>query len=139
MVRKRAFLGVSLLFCAALAGSEATRPGFPENEELSFVIRWGIVTGGRATLAVHGIELFQGKPAYHLTSDARSTGVVETFYPVRDHSDAWVDTATVVTFRYQKLVREGGYRIQEGADFDGGGGHFYQQSFRFDKQRSETR
>ena len=63
MFVQRVLFATSLLFCATFAGAES-RPGLPEHEELSFVLRWGVVTGGRATLAIHGIETFQGKSAF---------------------------------------------------------------------------
>ncbi len=139
MSKQKALFTAALLLCASTALPEQTRPVLPEHEELSFVLRWGIVTGGHATLSIQGIEMYQGKPAYHLTSYAHSTGVVDTLYQVEDHSDAWVDTGTLVTFRYQKIVKEGKYHLQEGADFDPASGHFYQQSYRFDKKRCELR
>lgn len=129
----------ALLLLAPLAIADSPSFSLPTHEQLSFVLRWGVVTGGHATLKIEGIEPFQDKPAFHLTSYAHSTGVVDTFYHVEDHSDAWVDTQTLVTYRYQKTVREGKYHLQEGADFAQQGGYFVQQSFRFDKKRSEMR
>src|ERR1700739_763711 len=63
----------------------------PPQEELNFALRWGIITAGAATLKVEGIEKIRGRSAIHVSSFARSTGVVNTFYTVRDHSDAWLD------------------------------------------------
>ena len=52
---------------------------------------------------------------------------------MRDHSDSWLDAASLTTVRYEKNVREGRYRIQENADFDQTCRRFAQHSVRFDK------
>jgi uncharacterized protein DUF3108 len=137
-------LGIVLTFLCALGRAEdvscepttwrnAAGLPLPKEEVLEFALRWGIVTAGHATLTAHGVENLAGRSAYHLSSYARSTGVVNTFYKVQDHSDAWLDTASLTTLRYEKNVREGSYRIQENADFDQPCRRFAQRSIRFDK------
>jgi hypothetical protein len=123
----------SSVACEATAWRTAGNASLPRGEELNFVLRWGVITAGRATLSVRGIELLGSRNAYHLTSYARSTGVVNTFYTVQDHSEAWLDTQSLTTLRYEKNVREGSYRIQENADFDQPCRRFFQHSIRFDK------
>ena len=84
---------------------------------------WDVIVDARATMRRRpGIATYSG--AY--------TGVVDTFYHVEDHSDAWVTTGTLVTYRYQKMVKEGKYHLQEGADFAQDGGYFVQDSYRFE-------
>ncbi len=124
---------LSSVSCETTAWRVAASTPLPIAEELNFVLRWGIITAGRATLSVRGIEPRDGRTAYHLSSYARSTGFVNTFYTVQDHSDAWLDTASLTTLRYEKNVREGRYRIQENADFDQPCRRYFQHSVRFDK------
>ena len=132
-------IAISTMSCEATAWRNLPSAALPQAEELDFVLRWGVVTAGRATLTVKGIETLGQRKAYHVSSFARSTGLVDTFYTVQDHSDSWLDTQSLTTLRYEKYVREGGYRIQENSDFDQPCRRFIQNSYRFDKQRSETR
>ncbi|MFA5975409.1 MAG: DUF3108 domain-containing protein [Elusimicrobiota bacterium] len=123
--------------CLPYPWPTADNKAFPEHERFSYVIRWGVVTAGRAELAVEGLETIQGRPTYHLTSNARSSGFVSTFYRVEDHNDAWLDQQSLTTVRYSKRIKEGRYQIEESADIDQTCGRFMQHSYRFDKQRGE--
>ena len=49
---------------------------FLAGEDLLYVVRWGIITGGHSTLAVRAIENINGRPAYHIVSEANSSGIV---------------------------------------------------------------
>jgi Protein of unknown function (DUF3108) len=129
----------STITCESSAWRVTGGAPLPKSEELNFVLRWGIVTAGRATLTIRSTETVAGRFAYHISSFARSTGLVDTFYTVQDHSDAWLDVQSLTTLRYEKNVREGSYRIQENADFDQPCRRFVQHSYRFDKKRSEER
>src|ERR1700730_161449 len=81
--------------CDTTTWRTATGSPLPKEEVLEFALRWGVVTAGHATLAVDGVEQLAGRPAYHVSSYARSTGAVNTFYKVQDHSDSWLDTASL--------------------------------------------
>jgi len=110
---------------------------FQAGEDLFFVVRWGLVTGGHSTLAIHGIDQLNGRPAYHLVEDAHSSGLVDTFYSVHDRNDSWLDIESLTTLRYEKRVREGRYRIEETVDFDQMNHHFRDYSNRLDKGTTE--
>jgi hypothetical protein len=112
---------------------------FGPGEHLAFEIKWGVITGGYASLAVDGIEWIDGRPAYHLVSEARSAGIVNTFYKVRDRNDAWLDQQALVSVRYEKRIREGKYRIEETADLDQVAHRYVVDSYRIDKDRQETK
>ena len=73
-------------------GRLSVSAGFQRRSILNFAIRWGVVTGGYATLSVPSVDLIGGQPAYHILSEAHSTGMVETFFKVRDRNEAWMDT-----------------------------------------------
>src|SRR5258708_2352420 len=80
---------------------------FQVGEDLSYVVRWGIVTGGHSSLAIHGIDKVLDRPAYHIFSEARSSGFVDTFYKTRDRNATWLDTQSLPTLRYEKHIHEG--------------------------------
>ena len=108
-------------------------PALREGEDLLFAIRWGVVTGGYATLTVPSIDLIGGQRAYHLLSEAKSTGVVETFYKVRDRNEAWLDTSFPRSLRYSKKILEGKYSVDEVVDLDQTARTFHRTEIRHDK------
>lgn len=112
---------------------------FNSGERFSYVIKWGVVTGGYSSLSVQGIETVNGRPAYRLVEEARSSGVVDAFYRVRDRNDAWLDTQSLVTVRYEKKIREGKYRIEETAVMDQARRRYALRSYRIDKNIHEEK
>lgn len=82
-------------------------PVFPE--KLTLDVSWGLLAVGEATLGVDKIVLFNGRPAYHLVSEARSNSFCDTFYPVRDLNESWLDAKTLTSLGYSKKLREGSY------------------------------
>jgi len=82
-------------------------PVFPER--LTFDVSWGLLSVGEATLGVDKIVMFNGRPAYHLLSVARSNSFCDTFYQVRDLNESWLDARTLTSLGYSKKLREGRY------------------------------
>ncbi len=97
---KKWFIGMGVVVMATVAARAEFQTAFQEGESLTFAVRWGVVTGGYATLGVPSIDLIGHDSAYHILSEAHSTGVVETFYKVRDKNEAWLDTASPRSLRY---------------------------------------
>jgi len=109
------------------------QPVCNEGEDLTFAIRWGVVTGGYATLSVPSVDLIEGQPAYHILSEARSTGMVEAFYKVRDRNEAWMDTSSPRSLRYSKKIQEGKYSVDEVVELDHNARTFHTTEIRHDK------
>jgi hypothetical protein len=110
-----------------------------KEENLTFVMKWGIVTAGYSTLSIKGLETIGGRPAYHLVSEAKSGGVVSAFYKVEDRNEAWLDEEAVVSVRFEKRINEGQYRIEETTLIDQPHHHFRLQSYRLDKNVYEQK
>lgn len=108
---------LAILLVPAWAGAERHIPeyekSFQGGEDLTFAIRWGKITGGYSSLTVKGLGEENGIPIFHLVSEARSTGIVNTFYKVKDRNEAWVRRDTAGTLRYEKNISEGDYRVNE--------------------------
>jgi hypothetical protein len=117
-------------------GRADSRPAFQAGEDLVFQIRWGMITGGYATLSVPSIDLIDGVPAYHILSEARSTGMMDTFYKVRDKNEAWLDTAFPRSLRYSKKILEGKYSVDEVVDLNQATGKFHRTEVRHDKNNA---
>jgi hypothetical protein len=112
---------------------------FLKDENLSYVVKWGVITAGYSTLAVKGTDVINGRPAYHIYSEAQSGGVVSPFYKVQDHNESWLDQTALVSVRYEKRINEGHYRIEETTTIDQPHQRFHLQSFRFDKNIYEEK
>jgi hypothetical protein len=82
-------------------------PVFPE--KMTLEVSWGLISVGEATLGVDRIVMFNGRPAYHLVNEARSNSFCDTFYPVRDLNESWLDARTLTSLGYSKKIREGHY------------------------------
>jgi hypothetical protein len=130
---KKEWLTVGIIALAASIGRADGKSAFQTGEDLLFKIRWGVVTGGYATLSIPSVDQIGGQSAYHILSEARSTGMVETFYKVRDRNEAWMDTGTPRTLRYSKKIQEGKYRVDEVVELDQTAGKFHMTEIRHDK------
>ncbi|MDD5304459.1 MAG: DUF3108 domain-containing protein, partial [Elusimicrobia bacterium] len=97
-------------------------PVFPE--KLIFDMSWGLLSVGEATLGVDKIVMFNGRPAYHLVSEARSNSFCDTFYVVRDLNESWLDARTLTSLGYSKKVREGRFFRDEWVLYDRDAGIF---------------
>src|SRR6185312_12094617 len=93
---------IFLLPCMAIASGAAwagyaPEPGpfqsiFGQGENFIYAIRWGALTGGYSNLSIQSVDQIAGAPAYHIVSEAHSTGIVDAFYHVDDRNEAWLDT-----------------------------------------------
>lgn len=107
------FLLYTCLTVALLQGSvEAASPYSARafvGETLEYVLKWGIVTAGHATLSAS--ENGDGTCTYRVT--ARSTAIIDLVYPVRIIAESTVDCSTGRTMRYYKRAKEGFRRMRE--------------------------
>jgi hypothetical protein len=106
---------------------------FRAGEKLSFVLKWGVIVGGRSSLAVKDIQTIQGRPAYHIVTEARTSGVADAFYKTRDRNETWLDTQSLATVRYEKHIREGKFKLEAIVDLDQANHRFKSYSERLDK------
>lgn len=97
-------------------------PVFPE--KLTFSMSWGLLSVGEATLSVNKIVMFNGRPAYHLVSEARSNAFCDTFYVVRDLNESWLDARTLTSLGYSKKIREGHFFRDDWVLYDRDAGTF---------------
>jgi hypothetical protein len=130
---KKVMLAAGVMALGASLLRADVQPAFREGEDLVFQIRWGVVTGGYATLSVPSIDLIGGQSAYHILAEARSTGMVDTFYRVRDKNEAWMDTTEPRSLRYSKKIHEGKYSVDEVVELDQTAKTFHETEIRHDK------
>ncbi len=110
---------------------------FQEHEKLTYSVRWGMVTAGKGSLAVEGIENLDSRPAYHISMDIHSSGLAGVFHGYRDRTDSWLDQASLTSLRTMHRVTEGNYKDEDTVSFDQACGRFHRHENRIDKQRIE--
>lgn len=91
-------------------------PWFPES--LEFEVKWGIFSVGRADMRVVEVVDFDGQPAYHAVSTARSNAFCDGFYPVRDLNESWIHVVDLRSLGYSKSLREGSFFRDEWVLYD---------------------
>lgn len=104
-----AVISPSQLMGPALPMSPEYRPLPVFPEKMVLAVSWGMISVGEATLGVDKLVMFNGRPAYHLVSEARSNSFCDSFYQVRDLNESWLDARTLTSLGYSKKLREGGY------------------------------
>ena len=114
----------------SLSPSFMRLPVFPE--KLTLDVSWGLLSVGEATMSVDKLVMFNGRPAYHLVSEARSNSFCDTFYEVRDLNESWVDARTLTSLGYSKKLREGTYYRDVWVLYDRDAGTFVQRQTKKD-------
>ena len=107
------------LFLAALAGHSggaraqedaAATPApvpFAVGESLTYKASFGRLHAGTARMAVDGIEVVRGRPAYHVVFTLDG-GI--PFLRVRDRYESWIDVETLASLRHRQVIAEGRYK-----------------------------
>jgi hypothetical protein len=110
---------------------------FQEGEDFLYAIRWGAITGGHSTLSVRSVQDVDGRPAYHLVSEAHSSGIVDSFYHVDDRNEAWLDAETPRSLRYSQRIREGKYHVDDSVVLNYDEKRFHRVKHRIDKSQTK--
>ena len=87
-------------------------------EKLTYILRWGLIPVGWATLHVESIQEYQGRKVYLIEMNAWSNSFLSAFYRVRDHAKTWVDVEGLFSWRFYKKQYEGGYQSEEVMEYD---------------------
>lgn len=93
-------------FPAAPAASRPLPP-FHVGEYLEFVMKYGVISAGSATLELQRQEKLDGREVYYILSHARTNAGMDAIFKVRDKSESWWDAETLCAKRFQQDLREG--------------------------------
>lgn len=86
-------------------------------EEMEYVLRFGFIKGGKATLIAEKDKINK-KPAIHYRMRGRTTGLVDKIYEVNDIYESWVDPETGLPIKSVRNVREQKYRFYDEVTYD---------------------
>lgn len=87
-------------------------------EKLVYSVRVLGVPVGRGEAEVREIVPVNGRPAYHLVVEVRSSSIIDLIYKVRDTHHSYLDVEKLHSLRYEKILREGRYRADEVMEYD---------------------
>jgi hypothetical protein len=103
---------------AVISSSSTVTTPLQDKEKLLFLIRWGAIHGGYATLEIDGRETYQGQECFSIVSHVRSNDFFDTFYTVRDLNRTWMTVDGLYSLGFEKNQREGKYVRNQLVDFD---------------------
>lgn len=138
-VTVRALLFVGALGLSSTASSFVWRQGkndvFREGESILYVIKYGFIPAGHATLEVKRLEEINGRPAYYILSKARTNNAMDLIFKVRDKNESWMDAESLCSVRFYQRIREGLYRRECRTDYDHPRGRFVYWKKRKNKEQ----
>lgn len=91
---------------------------FGTTEKLTFDINYGFINAGSATMEVLKLIEYESRPCYQIVTRATSNEFFSTFYKVDDRVESVVDALGLFSWRFEKNLREGGYRADRQYTFD---------------------
>lgn len=86
-------------------------------EEMEYILRFGFIRGGKATLIAEKDKLNK-KPTIHYRMRGRTTGLVDKIYEVNDIYESWVDPETYLPLKSIRNVKEQKYRFYDEVIYD---------------------
>jgi len=90
---------------------------FHVGEKLTFVVRYGVIKAGEATMTVEEIVPIGNRSAYKIVSTAKSAKTFDLIFKVRDRVESWVDTQGIFSWKFNKILREGSYKFDLLVDY----------------------
>lgn len=97
--------------------SFAQNKAYKAGEELKYLVYYGIVDGGTATLSVKEIN-DEGKNVYYGEAYIETTGIAKVFCPLADRYKTWYDKNSGLPYKAVRDVHEGDYYDYELTTFD---------------------
>jgi hypothetical protein len=98
---------------------DINEPVFKSGEQLSYILKYGFLTGAEASLRVEDADKkVDGRPAFHIIADGKTAGTFDVFYKVRNRYETYIDKNTLLPYFYTENRKEGGYKHSDNVTFD---------------------
>ncbi len=75
------------------------------------------VGAGEATFTTK-LERYNGKPVYHFIAEGKTYSFFDNFFKVRDRYESYVDTGSLLPYKFIRNVDEGGHKIYNNVTFN---------------------
>jgi hypothetical protein len=113
---KKLFLISGFLFMFLVQGT-AQGTAYQPGERISYIIHYGVVTGGTASLELKK-ETLNGKEVWHSVLVGRTTGFADAVFKVLDVYESYMDPRTELPVLSVRNISEGRYRRYNEVTFD---------------------
>lgn len=119
----KVIFSILLLFSTSLVLAQKlpylSESSFQEGEELSYRLKYGILSAAEGVLKVEKTSLqFKNKPTFHLVAYGKTAGAFSVFYTVNNRYDSYIDKKTFLPYYYTEDIKEGKYRRNDKINFD---------------------
>jgi len=79
---------------------------FAPGEKLRYDVFWAGIKAAEATLEIMPMASLDGRPAWHFTMTAHTTGIAAAVYPVHDRIDSWSDAGMTHALLFTENARK---------------------------------
>lgn len=94
-------------------------PAFKAGEELSYRLRYGMISAATGTLRVEDSEIkFSSPHSYHLSARGQTSSAFGIFFTVDNRYNSYIDSRTFLPHYYTENIREGSYRRTDIVSFN---------------------
>jgi hypothetical protein len=100
-----------------LLPSEGQALSYQPGETVNYVVHYGAINGGIATLSLKR-DTSTGRELWHSKMDARTTGMADALFRVRDIYEAYIDPITELPVKSIRNISEGRYKRYNVVMFD---------------------
>ncbi len=83
---------------------------FKSGEVLKYSLKYGPFHGGDAIVDLKLVR-YEDKPAYHARVLAKSVGITDKLYKIRDYYESYFDPETIIPYMAIRDISEGNYKV----------------------------
>jgi hypothetical protein len=94
---------------------------FKAGESITFHVYYstlGAYIGAGEAVFNTKLEYFSGTPVYHVVGEGKSYPFFDHFFKVRDRYESYIDTATLLPYKFVRNIDEGGYKKYNNVAFN---------------------
>lgn len=114
---KRLIIIISILVSIACFGIWSQDIPYKSGEKITYDIHYGIINAGIATLEINSAEE-DGQQAFHSYFLAKTTGLADVLFKVRDVYESYINPDTELPFKSIRDISEGRYKKYNVVLFD---------------------
>jgi hypothetical protein len=107
---------LTVLLCSSLQAQNNVNH-FKDGEKLRFVLYYGVIDGGYINAELKYTH-YKGKAVYHSKMLAKTTGIADKLYKVRDIYESFFDPETLLPIQSIRDINEGKYKKYNKVDYD---------------------
>ena len=126
---KRSILFCSLALALSLVSFTAGNSDFcgirntayKEGEVVTFKVFYstlGAYIGAGEAVFTTTLERFNGKPVYHHIGEGKTYSFFDNFFKVRDRYESYVDTGSLLPYKFIRNIEEGSYKKYNNVTFN---------------------